>query len=204
MTTLTENVNTAEEMQSLRRHSSAKAPDVLDWLVLQIDLRQEVSIGEFQKGDLADYNVINPAEEEKENLHKVVKEVMRLRVQNAQMTEALKNRITVALTEARDPPWVPTHRHYKGTEYRVIGRVMCADHEELEEMVLYDDLAGRRFVLSRRRWESRLESGRPRYEFLYDTTGQPRETSPGSGSSGGERPTPSPTASGSSEPPARG
>jgi hypothetical protein len=37
--------------------------------------------------------------------------------------------------------WTPTHRHYKGGLYRVIG---CAMHTESEKMlVIYDDAEGR-------------------------------------------------------------
>lgn len=93
--------------------------------------------------------------------------IERLLAQNAAMTEALKNRIMVALQAAKNPPWVPTHRHYKGTLYRVVGKTNNAEHEELQEMVEYDDEEGNKFVLPTRKWESQLDSGKPRYEFIY-------------------------------------
>lgn len=162
-----EAVTSAAEMTSLRRNTEARASDdILEWLLSERDLSASVAAEEFQKGDLADYNVINPAVDRSDRYARAAAEIERSRELIALMTESLRNRILVALAEAKAPEWVPTHRHYKGTEYRVTGTRMDAEYEELIEKVEYDDREGNRYVLSRSRFESFLGSGKPRYEFI--------------------------------------
>jgi len=95
-----------------------------------------------------------------------VAEMRKLREITGHMTTALRGRIIVAVTEAR-PEWRPTHRHYKGTLYRVTGTRANSEGEELVEGIEYDDEKGTRYFIRRDRWESLLDSGRPRYQPLY-------------------------------------
>jgi hypothetical protein len=117
--------------------------------------------------DPPDYAVAKAHEPKVEMSGRAIVVIEKLLDQNHYLSEVLKNRVVVALSAAKDPEWVPTHRHYKGKLYRVTGRRMDAEHEELEEKVEYDDREGGRFVLSRRKFEGRLESGKPRYEYIY-------------------------------------
>lgn len=101
------------------------------------------------------------------HLAECVNELEKLRKINADMTKVLVNRVLVALNEATSPPWKPTHRHYKGTLYRVTGVRKDASGDELIEGFDYDDAMGNRYFLDRNRFESHLDSGRPRYQVLY-------------------------------------
>ena len=96
-----------------------------------------------------------------------ITELKALREINEHMTTVLRNRVLIALQSAERPPWKATHRHYKGTLYRVTGTRNNAEGEELIEGVEYDDLLGNRYFLNRERFESRIESGKPRYQTLY-------------------------------------
>lgn len=115
-----------------------------------------------------DFSVAGEQEPLVQIYHDAGKHLRALMAQNEAMRRVLVSRVLVELEVAEKPPWKATHRHYKGTLYRATGERMNADHEELEPMVEYDDADGRRFVISKRRWESHLESGRPRYEYVYE------------------------------------
>lgn len=138
-------------------------------------------VTEALKGDPPDFKVVNEHQPLGRMAHEALETIRKLTEVNSLMTDALRQRIMVALQDARVPAWVPTHRHYKGKMYRVTGVRMDAEHEELEEKIEYDDADGRRFVLSRRKWESILPSGRPRYEYLYQGVEHDEEVSGGLG-----------------------
>lgn len=167
-------VVSAEEMTRLRRNTEMAAPkdDVLEWLLLRRDDQASIVQAEFQRGDLADYGVINPAQELSSMFGASADEVKFLRGICSRMTEALRGRVLVALAEAKAPPWTPTHQHYKGKAYRFLRLVQSADHEELEDMVMYDDSEGNTFVLSKNRWESHTGTGRPRYQYIGVALGE--------------------------------
>jgi hypothetical protein len=160
-------VERAEEMTQLRHAASniTRDNDIMEWLLLQRDAQAEISAMEFGKHD-PDSGVINPAEALKLKFFEAAEELRKLRDVNASLTDALKNRIIVALADAKAPAWEPTHRHYKGKLYRVTGVRMDAEFEELIEKVEYDDADGEKFVLSKDRFNSLIGSGRPRYEFI--------------------------------------
>ncbi len=62
-----------------------------------------------------------------------------------------------------DPEWVPTHRHYKGGRYRVVG---IARHSETEEeLVVYETPDRRLWVRPRTMFEE---------EVTIDGVRQPR------------------------------
>lgn len=165
MTQQSTKVERAEEMTQLRHAQSTRDNDIMEWLLLQRDYHAEVSAMEFGKHD-PDYGVINPAEALKGKFFEAAEELRKLRDVNASLTDALKNRIIVALADAKAPAWEPTHRHYKGKLYRVTGVRMDAEFEELIEKVEYDDADGTKFVLSKDRFNSLIGSGKPRYEFI--------------------------------------
>jgi hypothetical protein len=120
------------------------------------------------KKDPPDMGVAGEHQPLAELYHDAMFAIRRLMEQNALLVEAMGKKLVVALEEFKETPvrWVPTHRHYKGTFYRVTGTRWNADHEELEEEVEYDDAAGKKYTLSRRRWDSFTGSGRPRYEHV--------------------------------------
>ena len=161
------NVTDAAEMTSLRHKAtnSTRDNDILEWLLLQRDAQASISQTEFAKHE-PNYGVINPAEALKLKFFEAAEEIRKLRDISASLTDALKNRIIIALSEAKAPPWEPTHKHYKGKLYRVTGVRMDAEYEELVEKVEYDDEDGTKFVLSKERFNSLIGSGRPRYEFI--------------------------------------
>ncbi len=160
-------VTSEEEMTRLRRNTeTVKKDDICEWLLVQRDHHASVSAQEFQKGDLADYGIINPATDLSDRYNRAATEIAVLRELKDNLTEALRNRVIVQLREAKLPPWEPTHVHYKGTEYRFIRVVQSADHEELEPMVMYDDRDGNTYVLSQNRWESFTGTGKPRYRYI--------------------------------------
>lgn len=167
MTGLTQTVYTEEEMIRLRRSAETKeTSDIVEWLLLQRDYWASIYQTEFQKGDLADYKIINPANDLASQYNTAAEEIRKGRELVAALTESLRNRVLVQLKEAKEPAWVATHRHYKGTLYRVTGIRFDSEHEELIEKVEYDCEEGNKYVLSRRRFESHLESGKPRYEYI--------------------------------------
>lgn len=144
-------------------------PRIIEELEVERDAKGAISAEALRKDDWVVVNELAPHIQRNADAAITIKNLLE---QNKLMGEVLKNRILVALAEAKEPAWVPTHRHYKGKMYRVTGERQNADHEELEPMVEYDDAEGNRFVISKRRWESRLESGRPRYEFIYQRDGK--------------------------------
>jgi hypothetical protein len=167
MTSLTQTVTSEEEMIRLRRNTEQKQnDDIAEWLLVQRDHHASVYQQEFQKGDLADYAVINPANELADRYARAAEEIAKSRVMIANLTEALRSRVLVQLADAKAPPWTPTHVHYKGKGYRFLRVVKCADHEELEPMVEYDDSEGEVYVLSQNRWESMTGTGKPRYRYV--------------------------------------
>lgn len=140
-------------------------------------------VTEALKLDPPDFRIVNEHQPLGKMAHEALETIRKLTEVNALMTEALRQRIIVALQNARQPAWVPTHRHYKGKLYRVTGQRMDAEHEELEEKIEYDDADGGKFVLSRRKWESLLPSGRPRYEYIYQGSEHGEEIAGGLGKS---------------------
>jgi len=171
------------EAELAQRHSRAVVPGqtsiignprLLDELKEKRKYHGDIATAELRK-DPPDYGIVNPNQALATLYHDAITTLEKLIDQNAKLTETLKNRVIVALDEAKEPVWAPTHRHYKGTLYRVTGVRWDADHEELAEMIEYDDADGTRFVISKRRWESTLDSGRQRYEYIY--AGVPVDTS---------------------------
>lgn len=142
-----------------------QAPDVIRRLEDMRNHHAGVIMVEMRKQEV-DYNVVNEHEPKSQLAFDALSTIKRLMQQNSEMAEVLKNRVIVALHEAKQPEWKPTHRHYKGKLYRVTGTRFNADHEELTEEVEYDDVDGNKYTLSRRRWDSFLDSGKPRYEFI--------------------------------------
>jgi hypothetical protein len=168
------------------RHSQASVPGRTN-IIGNPDLVRQLSERRKYHGDIAteelkkdppNYDVVNPNQALATLYHDAVTTLEKLIQQNALLTEALKNRVIVALVDAKAPAWVPTHRHYKGTLYRVTGIRYDAEHEELVEKVEYDDEHGNRFILSKRRFESALDSGKQRYEYLYGPCGAPQKKGP--------------------------
>lgn len=169
MTSLTKTVTDAQEMTDLRRSAEAlqkSNDDIVEWLLVRRDHYAGVYQTEFAKGDLANYAVINPANELADRYNRAAEEIKKGRVMVDQLTESLRSRVLVQLAEAKAPPWEPTHVHYKGKAYRFLRVVQNADHEELEPMVMYDDSEGNTYVLSQNRWESATGTGRPRYRYV--------------------------------------
>lgn len=164
-----------------QRHSRATVPGqtsiisnprIIEQLKEKRKYHGDIAFEELKK-DPPNYEIVNPNQFLATLYHDAVTALEKLMEQNALLTETLKNRVLVALSEAKAPAWVPTHRHYKGTLYRVTGIRYDAEHEELVEKVEYDDEHGGRFVLAKRRWESVLDSGKQRYEFLYPGSADP-------------------------------
>lgn len=103
-----------------------------------------------------------------EKLGDVSREFKKLREINGAMREALGERIVIALRHAKAPEWRATHRHYKGGSYRFLMLAKNSTGEELEEMVVYDDSHGSVYCITRERWESQTEKGRPRYQVILE------------------------------------
>ena len=61
-----------------------------------------------------------------------------------------------------DPPWKPTHWHYRGDYYRVIVRSLR--ESDLTPMVTYDNQAGVAFTRPAEEFDEVLANGRRRYE----------------------------------------
>lgn len=153
-----------EELRELVEKMRAKDPDnVAVWLDGECQLEAALRKEAFAVEDKVK---ANRHDERCNRFGAATLELLRLRERMEAFTEVLGNRIIVALKEAREPSWQPTHRHYKGTLYRVTGRRFNAEGEELIDGVDYDDAAGRRYWLPLSRWESTLESGKLRYRPL--------------------------------------
>jgi hypothetical protein len=58
--------------------------------------------------------------------------------------------------------WVPTHRHFKGGYYKVIGSPLFVSGEEPVPCVLYENERGESFVRTRENFEEGI-----RFERLY-------------------------------------
>lgn len=153
-----------DEMRSDAEALLATDPkDTLLWLLgertLEAALREEA----FASDDKIE---ANRRDERTHRFHDAAKELSDLRKQVEAMTLLLTSRLIVALTEARTPQWEATHRHYKGGYYRVLGEAQDANGEETIDGVVYDDHRGQRYFLHRDRWDSILESGKPRYQVI--------------------------------------
>lgn len=137
--------------------------DNLTWLVaernLEAALRGEASQVEDKVG-------ANRHDERVQRFADSANELKSLRDKVAAMTTLLNSRLLVSLTEATRPEWRATHKHYKGGYYRALGPANDANGEELVEGIVYDDHRGQRYFLHRDKFESVLESGRPRYQVL--------------------------------------
>lgn len=154
--------------------NSLLAKDIVKRLLAQRDVHGDIVVAQMNSppdGDgreTIDYAVVREHEPLSLLMFDAANTVTALVDQNILMQEVLKNRILVALDNAKEPAWVPTHRHYKGGLYRVTGIRWDAEHDELVELIEYDDAEGKRFVMTKRRFESRLDSGGARYEYIYD------------------------------------
>lgn len=73
----------------------------------------------------------------------------------------LKNPGADDVRPVSDPAFVPTHVHYKGGLYRVLGHGIIEG--EQDEMTLYCDGIGNGWIRPRGMFEDVLESGRPRF-----------------------------------------
>lgn len=146
------------------KSTTKPAVDNLQWLLDLRDYHAKVRDEAFTKEDFIKANEHDPLVYQ---YFLAAEEVRLNRELVATMTEVMRNRIVVAMAEAKSPVWEPTHRHYKGDLYRYLGIGWNAEHEELQEEVIYDNVDGKRFTLSKRRWESLLDSGRPRYAGLW-------------------------------------
>lgn len=151
-----------------RRNTILMDPDqVVTWLGA---MRDEASADRDEAFNASDMLTANAADARCTMFARAHEDLVGLAAQNEELTKVLKRRVVVALHEAEAPPWTATHRHYKGTLYRVTGLRYDATGEELVEGIEYDDAEGRRFWISRARFESILPSGRARYELVTDGT----------------------------------
>lgn len=142
---------------------AANPEDNLTWLEAERNLEVASREEAFAAEDMV---TANRHAKRANHLADCINEMRKMREMVGHMTTALRGRIIVAVTEAK-PEWKPTHRHYKGMLYRVTGTRANSEGEELVEGIEYDDAKGTRYFLRRDRWESLLESGRPRYQPLY-------------------------------------
>lgn len=142
---------------------AANPNDAVTWLGAQRDF----AAADAKEAFAADDKVkANTAALLAETYSMAADELAGLRERTALAQQLLVSRLIVALADAKAPAWTATHRHYKGTLYRVTGRRSSAEHEELEEGVEYDDAEGNRFWLPLRRWQGTTESGKPRYQAI--------------------------------------
>ncbi len=153
-----------EELRMDTEAMIAAAPnDIIVWL------KGERNLEVAQRGEafaVEDKVKANHHDGRANRFAEAIREMTDARSRLAAFAIVLGNRILVALKEAKQPEWHPTHRHYKGTLYRVTGTRMDANGEELIEGVEYDDATGKRYFLHRSRWDGNLESGKPRYQVL--------------------------------------
>jgi hypothetical protein len=150
----------------MKQTSVTPYPRILEELDAKRDHHGGIVSEELRK-DPPDYGVVNPNQQLTTLFHQAGHTIRLLAAQNEKMADVLVNRVLVALDSARAPEWKPTHRHYKGKEYRVTGIRYDAEFEELVEKVEYDDRDGMKFVLTRQRFESKLPSGAARYEYIF-------------------------------------
>lgn len=154
--------------EEIRRDTEAMVDanpnDILVWLEAERNLE---AVNRHEAFAVDDKVKANRHDERTNRFAAAVRELTKARERLATFTEVLCSRIEVALVEAKQPAWVATHLHYKGTLYRVTGMRNDANGQELVEGIDYDDAAGNRYYLHRSRFESVLESGRPRYQVLY-------------------------------------
>lgn len=157
---------TAEDLRGIAAAMAERAnDDVLVWLEQQGTLAAADRYEAFKAGE----NVrANKLDDLCTRFAQAGDEFRKLRLFEQVSRDLLVARLEVALKAARAPDWRPTHRHYKGGLYRFLGQVRDANHEELSDGVVYDDRDGNRYFLLRSRFESLLESGRPRYEILSE------------------------------------
>ena len=142
-----------------------KSPkDPLVWLHSMRSLASADRDEAFQAGD----NVLaNKHYDMTLRFAEAANELEKLRKQDAVMTVVLKNRLEIALVAAEDSAWMPTHRHYKGTLYRVTGtKRRSAEGDEPIDGVDYDDAEGNRWWMPMHRWMSVTGTGKPRYAAL--------------------------------------
>jgi len=165
-----ENLN-PEEIRDYAREQLKKNPDdILAWLQYKLDMTHADREEGFRVGD---HVAANRHDAMVQKFAKAVEEISRLRRHNEVTLGALMNELEVRLRNAKAPLWRATHRHYKGTEYRLIKRVLNTEETEAFPAVVYDDERGQAYTLSLEKWESKLESGRFRYEPLVPEAGLP-------------------------------
>ncbi len=160
---VTREVKADEMRRDTEAMMAAEPNDVLVWLMSERNLEAAQRSEAF---DLEDKIKANRHDERVNRFAAAIRELEDARNRIAAFTTVLSNRILVALQEAKQPEWTPTHRHYKGTLYRVTGTRMDANGDELVEGVEYDDATGKRYFLHRTRWDEVLASGKPRYQVL--------------------------------------
>lgn len=163
MTSLTRNINPEELRDYVEEIRSKNPDDSLVWLSGECNLEAAQREEAFSVDDKLK---ANHHAKRAEWYGKLLFDMVSLRTRMEAFTEVLQGRIIVALKEGRRPAWQATHRHYKGTLYRVSGIRQDANGPELVEGVEYDDAAGNRYFLHRDRFESKLDSGKLRYQPL--------------------------------------
>lgn len=103
-------------------------------------------------------------------------EAARLHTQAVGISVVLASLNTLSPPPA-EPAWTPTHRHYKGTLYRVTkrGKRIWAGNDERNGSMLveYDNAAGGEFALSEGDFDSEVEDGIRRYAPLDAESAQP-------------------------------
>lgn len=151
------------EMRLEAAHKLLESNDDLTWLKVQRDLEVADREEAFQAGD---FLVANKKDERANYYARLIVVIEDLRKKEEVFQKALVNKIVIALEEAERPAWKATHRHYKGTLYRVTGLRQDANGQELIEGVDYDDAMGNKYFLHRERWEGKLDSGKMRYQAL--------------------------------------
>jgi len=170
-----ENLN-PDEIRDYAREQLKKNPDdILAWLQYMLDMTHADREEGFRVGD---HVAANRHDALVQKFAAAVQEMSRLRQHNQVTVQALMNTVEISLRNAKAPPWRATHLHYKGTAYRVLSmKVLNAEETEAFPAVVYDNEQGQVYTLSKEKWESRLESGRLRYEPLIperDLTTLPR------------------------------
>lgn len=139
--------------------------DNLTWLLVQRDLAIANREEAFAADDKAKANRHAVSAD---RIFKASEELRHLRGRMAVAEKLLTSRLIVSLGKATKPAWKPTHKHYKGKLYRVTGIRADANGQELVDGVEYDDAMGNRYYLHRSRWDSLLDSGKPRYQVILN------------------------------------
>lgn len=70
------------------------------------------------------------------------------------------------------PRWTPTHRHYKGDLYRVIGPIQLSEDRDVPHTE-YENANGKRLARPTAMFEGYLEDGRRRFEPLTQVPAMP-------------------------------